>query len=271
MDNRPVLFLDSGIGGFPYFRRFRRNNPGERLVYVADREYFPYGPLDRPELVRRLEELLGRIVRRLDPKLVVLACNTATVSALAELRERFPALPFVGTVPAVKPAIRQSRKGHIGVLGTERTVGDPYITKLAAEAGPDCAVTAIAAPDLVEFVERRFAGSAVEERLAAVLPYIGQFRRAGADAVVLGCTHFIFLLEDFKAAAPDMSFHDSVEGVCCRAETLLEKGDLRAASPFAGGEDLLLITGSAAPEQAWQDWAISFALALKTEQEYGLC
>jgi glutamate racemase len=271
MDNRSVLFLDSGVGGLPYFRRFRRNNSGERLVYVADRERFPYGSMDRLDLVRRLEELLGRIVRRLDPKLVVLACNTATVSALTELRERFPALPFVGTVPAVKPAIRQSRKGHIGVLGTERTVGDPYIAKLAAEAGPDCGVTAIAAPDLVDFVERRFAGSAPEERLAAVAPYIGQFRRAGADAVVLGCTHFIFLLEDFRAAAPDMGFHDSVEGVCRRAETLLEKGGLRAAPSAGHRENLLLITGSAAPEQAWQDWAGSFDLTLNTEQEYGLC
>ncbi|MDR1248715.1 MAG: glutamate racemase [Treponema sp.] len=267
-----MLFWDSGVGGFPYFCRFRRNNPGERLVYVADREGFPYGSMDRLDLVRRLEDLLGRIVRRLDPKLAVLACNTATVSALAELREGFPALPFVGTVPAIKPAIRQSKKRHIGVLGTIRTVGDPYITKLAAESGPDCVVTAIAAPDLVEFVERRFAGSAAEERLAAALPYTEQFRRAGADAVVLGCTHFIFLLEDFKAAAEDMSFHDSVEGVCCRAETLLEKGDLRAAASSAGaGENLLLLTGSAAPEPEWEDRARSFALALSNGQEYGLC
>jgi glutamate racemase len=270
MDNRPVLFLDSGIGGLPYFCRFRRNNPGESLVYVADRERFPYGSMDRLALVRRLEELLGRIVRRLDPKLVVLACNTATVSALAELRESFPALPFVGTVPAVKPAILRSKKRHIGVLGTARTVEDPYITKLAAEAGPDCAVTAIAAPDLVGFVERRLAASAGEERLAAVLPYIGQFRRAGADAVVLGCTHFIFLLEDFKAAAEDMSFHDSVEGVCSRAEVLLEKGELRA-SPGREGEKALLITGSAPPEQAWQDRARTLALELRCEEDYGLC
>jgi glutamate racemase len=270
MDNRPVLFLDSGVGGLPYFCRFRRDNPGEGLVFVADREYFPYGAMDRLALVRRLQDLLGRIVRRLDPKLAVLACNTATVSALAELRESFPALPFVGTVPAVKPAIRQSKKGHIGVLGTTRTVDDPYITKLAEESGPDCAVTAIAAPDLVDFVERRLAASAAEERLAAVLPYIDRFRRAGADAVVLGCTHFLFLLEDFKAAAPDMSFHDSVEGVCRRAETLLGKGDLRA-SPLEPGESVLLITGGAAPEPVWQDRALSLGLALRGEQEYGLC
>jgi glutamate racemase len=268
MDNRPVLFLDSGIGGLPYCARFHHDKPLESLVYVADREYFPYGARDRLALIRRLTELLDRLIRRRAPKLAALACNTATVSALKELRETFPRLPLVGTVPAVKPAIRHSKKRHIGVLGTTRTVDDPYIAKLVAEFGPDCALTAIAAPDLVDFVELRFAGSTAEERRGAVLPYIDRFRRAGADAVVLGCTHFIFLLEDFKATALDLSFHDSVEGVCRRAETLLEKEGLCASS---AGENVLLITGSAPPEPVWQDRAAAFGLALRGEAEYGLC
>jgi glutamate racemase len=268
MDKRPVLFLDSGVGGLPYCRHFRGRNPGESLVYVADRECFPYGSRERPALIRRLEELLGRILRRWDPKLAVLACNTATVSALAELRERFPRLPLVGTVPAVKPAILGSKQRHIGVLGTNRTVGDPYIAALAAEFGPDCAVSALAAPDLVDFVEHRFADSTAEERRAAVLPYIEQFRRAGADAVVLGCTHFLFLLDAFRDAAGDMSFHDSLEGVCRRAEALLDEGGLRSApSPGeAPAAAVLLITGSAPPEPAWEEWARSFGLALRGEE-----
>jgi glutamate racemase len=272
MDKRPVLFLDSGIGGLPYCHHFRRHNPGESLVYVADREYFPYGSRDRLALIRRLEELLGRILRRWDPKLAVLACNTATVSALAELRERFPQLPLVGTVPAVKPAILHSKKRHIGVLGTNRTVGDPYIAKLAAEAGPDCAVTAVAAPDLVNFVEHRFAESGAEERRAAVLPYIEQFRQAGADAIVLGCTHFLFLLDAFREAAEDLSFHDSLEGVCRRAEALLEGGGLWRAPPRPGEapaavEAVLLITGSAPPEPVWEERARAFGLALRGEED----
>jgi glutamate racemase len=266
MDNRPVLFVDSGIGGLPYCRHFRENNPRESLVYVADREYFPYGSRERLALIHRLEELVEGILRRWDPKLAVLACNTATVSALKELRERFPRLPLVGTVPAVKPAIRQSKKRRIGVLGTSRTVEDPYIARLAAEFGPDCAVTAIAAPDLVEFVERRFAGSAAEERRAATLPYIDRFRSAGADAIVLGCTHFLFLLDTFRETAGDLSFHDSLEGVSRRVEALLDQGDLRSAAPSAG-ENALLITGSAPPEPAWQDWARSFGLTLRSGQE----
>jgi glutamate racemase len=270
MDNRPVLFLDSGVGGLPYCRHFHRNNPEESLVYVADRAYFPYGSRERLALIRRLGELLEQILRGWDPKLAVLACNTATVSALKELRERFPQLPLVGTVPAVKPAVQQSKNRHIGALGTSRTVEDPYIAKLAAEFGPDCALTAIAAPDLVDFVERRFAASTAEERLAAVLPYIDRFRSAGADAIVLGCTHFLFLLDAFREAAGDLSFHDSLEGVCRRVEALLDEGGLRSAAPPAA-ENVLLITGSAAPEPAWQDWARSFGLTLRGGQERGLC
>ena len=270
MDKRPVLFLDSGVGGLPYCQHFHDSNPGESLVYVADREFFPYGSRERLALVRRLEGLLERLLRRWDPKVAVLACNTATVSALRELRERFPQLPLVGTVPAVKPAALQSRKRHIGVLGTSRTVEDPSIAKLAAEFGPDCALTAIAAPDLVDFVERRFAESTPEERLAVALPYIEQFRLAGADAIVLGCTHFLFLLDAFRAAAEDLSFHDSLEGVSRRVAALLERGGLRNAAP-AAAENVLLLTGSGEPEPVWRDRARSFGLALRSEEEDRPC
>jgi glutamate racemase len=260
-----VLFLDSGVGGLPYCHHFHKNNPRETLVYVADREYFPYGDKERLDLIRRLEELLERLIACWNPKLAALVCNTATISALKELRETFPQLPLVGTVPAVKPAILRSKKRHIGVLGTSRTVEDPYIAALAAEFGPDCTVTAIAAPDLVAFVERRFAASTEEERRAVVLPYLDRFRRAGADAIVLGCTHFLFLLEAFRAAAVDMSFHDSLEGVSRRAEVLLEKGCLWSGADSAG-ENVLLLTGSAPLEPVWQERARFFDLALYNEE-----
>ncbi|GHT82149.1 glutamate racemase [Spirochaetia bacterium] len=257
MDNRPVLFLDSGIGGLPYGDHFHQSNPDEPLVYLADREYFPYGSRERPELIRRLARLLIRLREHYNPKLGVLACNTASVSALESLRNSFPGLPLVGTVPAVKPAVEASKKRHIGVLGTDRTIADPYIADLAARYGPDCALTAIAAPDLVDFVEHRYAAAGVEERFAAALPYIDRFRRAGADAIVLGCTHFLFLRETFKAAAAGMSIHDSVAGVTRRVEALLDQGDLRAG-PSAGRENILLVTGSGPLESVWRERAAAF-------------
>jgi glutamate racemase len=135
MDTRPVLFVDSGIGGIPYCRDFHERNPGERVVYLADRLRFPYGRREKAELVSILIALMEQLIPAVDPKITVLACNTATVSALEALRERFPSLPFVGTVPAGKPAALASTTGKVGVLGTERTIEEPYIRRLAAENG----------------------------------------------------------------------------------------------------------------------------------------
>ncbi|MDR2021443.1 MAG: glutamate racemase [Treponema sp.] len=277
MDNRPVLFLDSGAGGLPYCQHFRTRNPAEAVVYAADRAHFPYGSRDREELIRLCTSLVSRIAEIFNPKLAAVVCNTASVSALEALRRSFPGIPFVGTVPAVKPAVLASRKRHIGVLGTSRTIGDPYIAELAARYGPDCAITGIAAPELVDFVERRYDQADREERRRMAASCIERFRAAGADSVVLGCTHFLFLLDEFKAAAggrgpaePDMGIYDSVEGVSRRIETLLDEGDLRAETgtaassgnkPPAGG--LLLISGSGPPEAVWQKRADAFGLKLR--------
>jgi glutamate racemase len=267
MDNRPVLFLDSGIGGLPYCRHFHQRNPREPLVYCADREHFPYGNRERQDLIALLSGLLGRLRDRFNPKLGVLACNTASVSALASLRESFPDMPLVGTVPALKPAALASKRRHIGVLGTDRTIRDPYIAELAARFGPDCAVTALAAPGLVDFVEHRYALASEGERRQAVLPYIDEFCRAGADALVLGCTHFLFLRADFKAAAKgELSIHDSIEGVSRRAEALLDQGGLRADGAANSPEALLLVTGPTPLESVWEERAQAFGLTLCADQ-----
>lgn len=234
MDKRPVVFLDSGIGGIPYCREFAARNPGESVVYLADRRNFPYGGRSRGELLDILGALVPDLVSREDPKLVVLACNTASVSALSFLRERFPRLPFVGTVPAVKPALLGTKTGRIGVLGTDRTVRDPYIAELAAAYGAGSQVIPIAAPELVDFVEYRYALAGEEERRRVLIPYLERLRAAGADGLVLGCTHFLFLLEEFRReAAPDITVYESVEGITRRIESLLDEGGLRSAGlPF---------------------------------------
>jgi glutamate racemase len=270
MDNRPILFFDSGIGGLPYCRYFHVHNPGETLVYAADRENFPYGSKDRETLIGLSVSLIARIRKISPPKLAVVACNTATVSALDALRNRFPHLPFVGTVPAVKPAIRGSEKKHIGVLGTSRTIEDPYIKALVLRYGNGCAVTGIAAPELVEFVEYRADQADREERRRMVAPYIEAFRRAGADSVVLGCTHFLFLLDDFKrAGAPDMGIYDSVAGVSRRIEALLDEKKLRAPDrpEGMGPVNTLLITGAVPPEPSWLKHAAGFGLDLRRLDE----
>ncbi|MDR3131021.1 MAG: glutamate racemase [Treponema sp.] len=253
MDTRTILFLDSGMGGLPYCQYFHRRNPGEPLVYTADRANFPYGPKDKDELAAALVSLIASLREAFRPKLAALVCNTASVSALGVLREAFPGLPFVGTVPAVKPAVMGSVSRRIGVLGTERTMADPCIGELVARYGRDCEVSALAVPELVEWVEYRHAESTAEERLKTVEPYIDYFRKQGVDALVLGCTHFLFLLDEFKlAAGPGIKVYDSMEGVSRRIEAVLDEKVLRVeheidATLGGGGAKGLKVPGPQSP------------------------
>jgi glutamate racemase len=254
-----VVFLDSGVGGLPYFSRFAARNPGRALWYIADREHFPYGAKSKEELSCLLCRLLERVRSRLEPALVVLACNTASVTALDALRRAFPALPLVGTVPAVRPAAAQSKTGVIGVLGTERTVAEPYIEKLAAETGRAVTIVRRAAPELVSFIERDSLDAPAQTRQREAARWTEPFRARGVDSLVLGCTHFLLLREEFRAAAaPDMSVYDSIEGVCRRAEALLAP-----APPVAveGGRRRLLVTGPGAIEENWTRWAAAFGMS----------
>ncbi|GAB6393146.1 MAG: glutamate racemase [Treponematales bacterium] len=271
MNTRPVVFLDSGIGSLPYYRAFAARNPGEPVRCVADRANFPYGPEPKERLCELLASLTGKIVSRFNPQVLVLACNTATVSALAFLRGKFPALTIVGTVPAVKPAVEASLKRRVGVLGTERTIADPYIRELAARYGADCVIQGEAAPELVDFVERHYAAAGAEERLAAVRPWVKKFRRGGVDAVVLGCTHFLLLVGEFKAAAAEagggIGIYDSVEGITKRIESFL---DTRSAASASGegaadgkGDARLVVTGGGKAEPSWRYWAGRFGLTLE--------
>jgi glutamate racemase len=264
MDIRPILFLDSGVGGITYCRHFHLRNPGEGIVYLADRAKFPYGEKSREDLVQILRSLIEKLILRFDPKIAVIACNTATVSTISALRLFFPGLPFVGTVPAIKPAVIESKKGRVGVLGTARTIEDPYIAELAAQYGPDCKLCGIAAPELVEFIEYRYAQADEGGKQRTALSYLSRFRAAGVDALVLGCTHFLFLLDEFRReAAPDIAIYDSVLGLSRRIESLLDEdgGGLRAAALDGGAarENFFLVTGGPPPEvsarQAWQAWA----------------
>jgi glutamate racemase len=222
VSRKTVAFVDSGKGGLPYFDFFRARNPGVNAVYAADTEHFPYGKKTKAELVAILCNLAETLKNRYAPKVIALVCNTASVSALSELRAAFPDIMFVGTVPAVKPAVESSESGVIGVIGTERTLDDPYIDTIAATAGKPCRIERAVAPELVEFVEHRLEIARAQERAEQVLPYIQRFRIQKVDALVLGCTHFLLLKQEFiEAGAPDMRIFDSVEGVIKQIERLI--------------------------------------------------
>ena len=263
-----VLFLDSGIGGIPYFNRFRRERPEVPLAYLADRRNFPYGGRLPEELASLLIELVEKVSRVFAPEIVVLACNTASIAALGPLRERFPETAFVGTVPAVKPAALASRTGKIGVLGTELTVREEYVHRLAREHG-NRTVVGIGAPELVDFVENRLEASSAEERRLIARGYLQRFRRESVDAMVLGCTHFLFLLEEFRAeAAPDVAVFESLGGISARIGQLLDaKGECRDGNDGIPRRPLFLLSGTAAPEPAWEAWARRLGCGLLLPEE----
>jgi glutamate racemase len=269
-----VIFLDSGVGGLPYcdfFIKQKSMSPYHvDTIYVADRANFPYGKKTKEELCALLTTLIEKIVNVFDPRIIVLACNTASVSAIGKLREKFPALQFVGTVPAVKPAILASKTAHIGVLGTVRTIEDPCIEQIAQKTGAACKITKIAASDLVEFVENKLFEGSDDEKISITKKYIDNFRSLGTDGIVLGCTHFLFLQDEFKKnAAPDITIYDSIEGVCRRVEDLLksESREQRAESREKR-ENILLVTGNGELGSKWLRFASKFNLCAYKFDEY---
>ncbi len=166
--------------------------------------------------------LTRRIVEREHPRLVVVACNTASVVALDVLRREFP-LPFVGVVPAVKPAAALSRRRRVGVLATRRTVEGEYLRSLIHEHAASCTVVSLPAAGLVEFVEQAMERCTPEEKTARVRTEVERFRSAGIDTLVLGCTHFLHLEPEFRHLLNDegIALVDSRDGVARQVQRLL--------------------------------------------------
>ena len=268
MDERPVAFLDSGIGGIPYAHFFHTRNKSEKIVYAADRANFPYGPRSKENVIELALSLVKRLVLKYDPRLLAIACNAISVSALKAIRDEFQGLPVVGTVPAIKPAVEHSRKRCIAVIGTQRAIEDPYIAELAAEYGPDCVILGESAPDLVEFVEHRWIDASPEERFLAAKLWVDKFREKGADSLVLACTHFLLLKEEFLGAAQNnFGIFDSLEGVTARVESILYEGKKepgrRGSAEFPAVNPLMIISGDGPAESHWEQLCRHFGFNLE--------
>src|SRR5437764_6279805 len=167
----PILFFDSGVGGLSVLEPTLKLLPNAPIVYAADSAGYPYGNKTDAELASRIPALLGRFVERFQPRLAVIACNTASTIALDHVRSALD-LPVVGTVPAIKPAAEMSKSRVIGVLGTEATVRQSYVEDLAARFAADCTIIRHGSPALVELAEAKVGGAEVtiEAVRAAVEP-----------------------------------------------------------------------------------------------------
>ncbi|MDP2791768.1 MAG: glutamate racemase [Rectinemataceae bacterium] len=267
----PIAFMDSGIGGLPYLSRARELLPGESFIYLADTDGFPYGEKDALLIRKIVIDRVARIMDQFAPKALVIACNTASQTALHAVRQAWPGFPVIGTVPAVKPAAESSRTRTIGVLATERTVRDPYLDLLIERHARGCTVLRCGAGSLVEFVERGYAASSGAERRAVIAPFVDGLVRGGADRIVLACTHFLHVAGEIGEIArdrdPSVEAVDSREGVAKRLVQVLRERGLRTESVSVQRKGIFLVSGSAAMvdrEGMYGGWALRFGL-------YGPC
>ena len=228
-----ILIFDSGLGGLTVFREIRAARPDARFVYVADDAGFPYGNMPEEALITRIVHVIGKAIADHRPGLVVVACNTASTLALTELRARFK-VPFVGTVPAIKPACAQSKSKRIAVLGTLATVGREYTRALIREFAAGCEVVLVGSPRLASFAEAELAGEPVAD--AAIAAEIaGCFVEADGrrtDTVVLACTHYPLLIERFRAVAPwPVAWLDPAPAIARRVADLMRDVPPAASAP----------------------------------------
>jgi glutamate racemase len=218
-----ILIFDSGVGGLTVYREVATARPDAAYVYVADDAGFPYGNQPEAILIARIVDVMGKAISEHAPDLVVVACNTASTLALAELRARF-AVPFVGTVPAIKPACAQSASKRIAVLGTQATVSREYTRALIREFAAGCDVALVGSAHLASYAEAQLAGKPVPD-VAIKAEIAGCFVDADArrtDTVVLACTHYPLLTERFKATAPwPVEWLDPAPAIARRVADLL--------------------------------------------------
>lgn len=220
----PLLLFDSGVGGLSVLRKVRMALPQAPVIYVADNAGLPYGAKTEAQIAARVSGLLGRLTERLAPRLVCIACNTASTIALASVREVLE-VPIVGTVPAIKPAAAMTKTGVIGLLGTEATIRQSYVDRLEAEFAADKRLLRHGAPELVAAAEAKLRGDAVDAQVYARAAAALRSQPGGEaiDTVVLACTHFPLVQEELSAAfGPGVSFIDGSDGIARRIAFLTQ-------------------------------------------------
>jgi glutamate racemase len=241
-----ILLFDSGMGGLTVARAVARQLPEAHLIYAADNAGFPYGAWKEDALVRRIVQVVGALIAWAEPHLVVIACNTASTIALAALRDSF-GVPFVGTVPAIKPAAAQTRSGIIGVLATPGTVSREYTHALIHTYAYHCKVFLHGAKHLAEMAEYKLKGHAIdpEELRREIMPVFRRREGKRTDVVVLGCTHYPLLVDDMRAVAPwDVAYIDPAPAIARRAADVLDETPRHAPEKPVPAHGTVILTAA---------------------------
>lgn len=221
---KPVLMFDSGIGGLTVLREARVLMPERGFIYVADDAGFPYGGWEEGALKERVIALFADLLKTYQPEVCVIACNTAFTLVGADLRNAFPDMTFVGTVPAIKPAAERTRSGLVSVLATPGTVKRAYTRDLIQSFASKCHVRLVGSENLARMAEAYVRGEVVPDE--AVIGEITQCfvekDEAKTDIVVLACTHYPFMANVFRRLAPwPVDWIDPAEAIARRARSLV--------------------------------------------------
>ena len=227
MNNSAIGVYDSGFGGLSVWRELRRALPDESLIYLGDGKNCPYGGRSREEIARFAEEAVECLVSRGGERVVV-GCNTATTAAVEQLRSRWQSMPIVGLEPAVKPASLSTRTGRIAVLATEHSLASDMFLRTASRYAEGVEVIKVVGENFVELVEQDAENT--ERAAEAVRRVIEPLLNRGIDRIVLGCTHYPFLVPQIERviSGHDIEIVDSGEAVARRVAWLLDRYELHA-------------------------------------------
>ena len=221
-----ILVFDSGLGGLTVLREIVGARPDAHYVYVADDAFFPYGHHGEHQIIARVVPLIGELIAAHAPDLVVIACNTASTLVMSQLRAEYK-IPFVGTVPAIKPACASSKTKRVSVLGTKGTVKREYTRALIRDFAQGCEVTLVGSAELASLAEAALSGVEVNDlRISAELApcFIGEGKNDSArtDTIVLACTHYPLLMDRFSRLAPwPVDWIDPAPAIARRVADLL--------------------------------------------------
>ena len=230
-NSSPIGIFDSGIGGLSVWREIARQLPQEDTIYFADQIHIPYGPRSLQE-IRSFSEAITRFLLERGSKIIVVACNTASAAALKHLRTTFPAIPFVGMEPAVKPAAEMTHTGVVGVMATPATFQSELFASVVERFANGVRLINQVCPGLVEQIE---AGRLQTLDTRAMLDrFLQPIREANADAIVLGCTHYPFVIDALRQLAPGVNVIDPAPAVARQVDRVLRERGLLCGEDRAG-------------------------------------
>ena len=230
-NSSPIGIFDSGIGGLSVWREITAQLPHEDTLYFADQIHIPYGPRTLEE-IRSFSEAITRFLLDRDCKLIVVACNAASAAALKHLRVTFPDIPFVGMEPAVKPAAETTHTGVVGVLATPATFQGELFASVVERFANGVKLIKQVCPGLVEQVE---AGRLNTPDTVALLDrFLAPIRSGGADTIVLGCTHYPFVIAAIRQLAPGVNVIDPAPAIARQVDRVLNERGLLASAERVG-------------------------------------